>query len=184
MIGSPIQTQWLSLEWLWFSLWRKHRNNCSGKCWADILSPASPSHPKPFQFFCMCLEQGEAIVFMRLMLGMTACVHDSLKSQSCFANYFLKIKLRRGTSDEEVVSVFSATVSWILFQEAVSPLSCILTWATPLLHVLVASQKETELILKWARCLADTVIVSCGSRGTKRDIAGSQNLEQQFIYMK
>lgn len=147
--------------------------------------PRQPLPPQAFPVLLYVPWAGRSHCFYETDAGNDSMCSWQLEKSKLLCKLFLKDKIEEGeTSDEEVVSVFSAAVNWILFQEAVSPLSCILTWATPLLHVLVASQKETELILKWARCLADTVIVSCGSRGTKRDIAGSPNLEQQFIYMK
>lgn len=147
-------------------------------------------HPQPLPapttpgFSSSPLEQGEAIVFMRLMLGMTACVHDSLKSQSCFVNCSLKIKLRKGTSDDEVASVFSAAVNWILFQEAASPLSAAswLEWLPFCIACLSCIPERDQVDLK----VSEVPHRHCYGfmRGTKRDIAGSQNLELQLIYMK
>lgn len=55
------------------------------------------------------------------MLGMMACVHSSFKNQSYFVNYFLNMKLRRKTPEEEVIFFFSAPANWSLFQVALSP---------------------------------------------------------------
>lgn len=63
---------------------------------------------------------------------MIACVHSSFKSQNYFVNYFLNMKLRRRTPEEEVIffslrlltgacSRWPSVLTWLLLDLSSSP---------------------------------------------------------------